>query len=122
MLIWVCRESATSPIAEIKVPFQNLEDEFASWDNVQAFLNCNMVGLFQEIQTILSRFPVQKSFVDTYFRKMQHKIDIEARTLSRVQSQSLEKALSLVQAALDWHCKNKSSFKLSGNPLAETAK
>ena len=42
MLLWVCKESAlpagTSDSLP-KVPFQNLEDEFSSWENVQNYLN-----------------------------------------------------------------------------------
>ena len=45
MLLWVCKESvlpatsATESSVPPKVPFQNLEDEFSSWENVQSYLN-----------------------------------------------------------------------------------
>jgi len=78
------------------VPFRNLEDEFATWDNVVSFLNSNIAGLYQEIQNIVDLFPLPQASVDTYLRKMQHKMNVEQRTLSRLPSQSLEKALNVV--------------------------
>lgn len=48
MMLWVCREAdmPSGAIDELpRVPFQNLEDEFASWDNVVAFINQNVGGL-----------------------------------------------------------------------------
>ena len=39
MLLWVCKESASTSDSLPKVPFQNLEDEFSSWENVQNYLN-----------------------------------------------------------------------------------
>ena len=96
------------------MPFQNLEDEFSSWENVQAFLNYNLIGVYNDVQNILQKFPLPKPFVDTYLRKMQHKMEVEKRTLSRIPAaSSLEKALKLVTAAIDWHCKPMSSFKIT---------
>ena len=57
-----------------KVPFQNLEDEFASWENVQAYLGQNMASVYQEVQSMLHNFPLPPLCVDQYLRKMQHKM------------------------------------------------
>ena len=48
MLIWVCRESALPGSAENlpRVLFQNIEDEFAAWENVQAYLSLNIINLY----------------------------------------------------------------------------
>ena len=46
------------------MPFQNLEDEFSSWENVQSYLNQNTVSVYQEVQHILHKFPLPRSFVD----------------------------------------------------------
>ena len=32
------------------MPFQNLEDEFSSWENVQNYLNQNTVSVYQDVQ------------------------------------------------------------------------
>ena len=56
MLLWICKEAQMSSGSTEhlpKVPFQNLEDEFSSWENVQAYLNSNTAGLYQEVQNML---------------------------------------------------------------------
>ena len=89
MLLWVCKES-TMPASTNdnlpEVPFQNLEDEFSSWENVQTYLEQNQAGMYQEVQQISQRFPLPRFFVDQYLRKMQHKMQVESRCLSRITS------------------------------------
>ena len=52
MLLWICKESTLPDATEgegaderPRVPFQNLEDEFEVWDNVQAYLKQDISGL-----------------------------------------------------------------------------
>lgn len=59
MLIWVYRESAgfernaaaSSQLASkaTSVPFQNLEDEFSAWENVQNYLSHNTVSIYSDV-------------------------------------------------------------------------
>jgi hypothetical protein len=72
---------------------------------VQSYLNNNTVSLYSEVQQILQRFPLPKNLVDQYLLKMQHKISIESRCLSRISSTSFELTQNLVVACIDWHCK-----------------
>ena len=77
-------------------------------------MGLNITSLFQEVQAILQRFPLPKPLVDNYLRKMQHKMHVEARTISRgATSSNMEKILNFIHAALDWHCSPMSNFKLT---------
>ena len=82
--------------------------------------------MYQEVQQILQKFPLPRTFVDNYLLRMQHKMQVESRCLSRVTSQSFELAQSLVTASIDWHCKptlGKFNYKPAGSrytPLSST--
>ena len=119
ILLWICKE-ASLPGATVgegadelpRVPFQNLEDEFDAWENVQAYLKQDVSGLHQETQSLVTRLPLPPVFVEQYLKKMQHKIALNERVLTRNHSASLDKLLSLVRAVLDWHLNTQSSFEL----------
>ena len=120
MLLWICKEAAL-PGATVgegadelpRVPFQNLEDEFDAWENVQSYLKQDVSGLHQETQSLVTRLPLPPVFVEQYLKKMQHKIALNDRVLARNHSASLDKLLSLVRAILDWHLDtHASSFEL----------
>lgn len=73
MLLWISREASMTLISEQKpnlAPFQNLEDEFASWSNVQAYLNQNVVGIYTEVQNMVHNFPLGKDFIEMYLHKI----------------------------------------------------
>jgi len=73
MLLWISREASITLTSEQRpnlVPFQNLEDEFSSWSNVQAYLNQNVVGIYTEVQNMVLNFPLAKNFIEMYLHKI----------------------------------------------------
>lgn len=73
MLLWISREASITLTSEQRpnlVPFQNLEDEFSSWSNVQAYLNQNVVGIYTEVQNMVHNFPLAENFIEMYLHKI----------------------------------------------------
>ena len=65
---------------------------------------------------MVQSFPLPQKYIDLYLSKMDHKITLEQRQLSRIQSSNLENILSLIRGVIDWHCKPQSSFKQKNVP------
>ena len=79
---------------------------------MQSYLKQGVSGLHQETQSLVTKLPLPPVFVEQYLKKMQHKIALNERVLTRNHSASLDKLLSLVRAVLDWHLTTQSSFEL----------
>ena len=60
----------------------------------------------------MTKLPLPPVFVEQYLKKMQHKVSLNERVLSRNHSASLDKIMGLVRAILDWHLNTQSSFEL----------
>lgn len=104
--MWAINDStAHDPAAEHipKVPYQNIEAEFQEWDNIVAYLGQNTGKTYRDVQSILMRLPLPRAYIDSYLRRIGHRLTSETRLLGRTHTQSFEFALNLVQAVIDMH-------------------
>ena len=73
MLLWMFKEAQSlqnKEEEELSVPYQNLEDEFENWENVQAYIKQDITGVHHEVQAISTRLPLPKPIVEQYLKKM----------------------------------------------------